>query len=126
MCSILFGNHSIINYIFCKWPLSSCAVVTAFRDALIIGGIFLGGSILFKDARWIDTLTHKKTMLLVLIGFIIAYSIELQGLYLQKWEYNSLMPMIPLLNVGLSPIVQMMTLPLITFLITKKIMERVK
>ena len=108
----------------CKWPLGSCALVTSFRDAIIIVGIFLGGGLVFRDFYWPFSLTKKKIALFFIVAFFIAYGIELQGLYLGKWEYNALMPIIPLLNVGVSPILQMLVAPLVAFFLVKKIMKK--
>lgn len=50
---------------------------------------------------------------LAIIGFIIAIAIEQNALLAGKWNYVLAMPIIPWLNVGLAPIVQMtLLLPL--------------
>lgn len=113
-----FLHHQL--YI-CSIPATECAWRDALIDALIILGIFFAGIILFKDTSWNSRLTKKKIFIVALASFIIAYIIELQGIYLGKWEYTELMPVIPLLNVGLSPILQMIVLPLLTFFIVGKV-----
>ena len=50
----------------------------------------------------------KKNQWLILpIGFIIAISIEWYALSAGRWAYNDLMPIIPFLNVGLTPAIQL-------------------
>ena len=47
---------------------------------------------------------------LVIIGFIVAVLIEEHALLIGKWSYGETMPIIPWLNVGLAPILQMTVL----------------
>jgi len=110
----------------CKWPIGSCAIVTSFRDALIILGIYFLGALFFKNNKWILNLTRLKLGLLLVTSFFIAYIIELQGIYFGKWSYSDFMPIIPVLKVGLSPILQMILLPFITFLIIKCLVRKFK
>lgn len=54
---------------------------------------------------------------LAIIGFIIAVVIEQYALLAGKWSYARTMPIIPLLKVGLAPILQMtLLLPLSFYL----------
>lgn len=54
---------------------------------------------------------------LAIIGFVIAVAIEQNALLAGKWDYASAMPIIPWLNVGLAPILQMtLLLPLSFYL----------
>jgi len=131
---IIFLTAYFLNYIWeslhyplyvCSWSQSSCAITASFIDAFIILGLYIGGAVLFKEKSWIFNLTKTRLIILATISFIIAYVIELRALYLQNWEYNAQMPLIPFLDVGLSPILQMMILPILTFFITKIIMSRI-
>ncbi len=107
----------------CKIPLGVCARVTAFRDALIILGMYFAGVFLFKDLSWISRITKGRAGIAISASFVIAYIIELQGIYFGKWEYGALMPIIPVLDVGLSPVLQMMILPLLTFFMAGRILK---
>ena len=53
------------------------------------------------------SLVARDFMLLAGIGFVLAIGIELKAMYFELWSYAPTMPLIPLLNVGLSPILQM-------------------
>lgn len=50
---------------------------------------------------------YARTYLMVLVWIAIAVGIELWALSTGRWAYNELMPLIPLLSVGLSPTVQL-------------------
>ncbi len=56
---------------------------------------------------------------LAIIGFVIAVGIEQNALLADKWNYNSAMPIIPWLNVGLAPILQMTLLIPLSFYLAR-------
>lgn len=49
----------------------------------------------------------KNIWLIIPIGIVIAVSIEWYALGAGRWAYNDLMPIIPFLNVGLTPTLQL-------------------
>jgi len=63
--------------------------------------------------------TRSKSLILIL-GFFIAWGIEVLALSSGRWSYNELMPLIPVLKVGLTPVLQMSFLPLLTFYLQRK------
>lgn len=50
---------------------------------------------------------HKRLWLIWPIGIIFAIGLEMFALNSNRWAYNELMPIIPLLEVGLSPTIQL-------------------
>ncbi len=49
----------------------------------------------------------KREWLIIVTGLIIATLIELYALGTNRWAYNNLMPIIPILGIGLSPFLQL-------------------
>lgn len=49
----------------------------------------------------------NKTWLIVIIGVIVAVFNEWYGLNTGRWEYNSLMPILPIIKVGITPTIQL-------------------
>jgi hypothetical protein len=49
----------------------------------------------------------KRSWLIVLFGIILAVFIEWYALRTGRWAYNDFMPIIPFLNVGLTPTIQL-------------------
>jgi hypothetical protein len=49
----------------------------------------------------------NKSLLVVLGGLIISVVLEIWALKTGRWAYNSLMPIIPVIKVGLTPTVQL-------------------
>ncbi len=49
----------------------------------------------------------KYTWIIIPIGIIIAVSIEWYALGTGRWAYNEYMPIVPYLEVGLTPLIQL-------------------
>ncbi|MFZ2149736.1 MAG: hypothetical protein WAV15_01080 [Minisyncoccia bacterium] len=57
----------------------------------------------------------KYDWLIVVLGVIISIIIEFYALSTDRWVYKDLMPLIPFLNIGLTPVVQLGLLGYATF-----------
>lgn len=79
--------------------------------AVFLVGIFKGNGSWFLDAHFLDYAG------LVCLGVLIALFVEYKALALDRWKYRDSMPIIPILRVGVTPIVQMaLILPLSIYL----------
>lgn len=57
----------------------------------------------------------NKSWLIILLGTAVAIFNEWYGLNTARWAYNSLMPTIPLINVGFTPAIQLGILGYISY-----------
>lgn len=64
-------------------------------------------------------------LLLIIFGLIFSFGIEYHAINSGRWAYGLFMPIIPILNVGLSPILQMSIGPLLAIIITNKICRNI-
>src|ERR1035437_9162789 len=71
----------------------------ALADAVMITIISLP-FVLFQSWK-------KQSWIIILLGFILAVSIEWWALGTGRWEYSAYMPIIPFLYVGLTPAIQL-------------------
>ena len=55
----------------------------------------------------IPWLKGKRLWSLVIVTTLFSISLELYALDTGRWAYNSLMPLIPLLDIGVSPVIQL-------------------
>ncbi|MBU6427312.1 hypothetical protein KGQ27_03735 [Patescibacteria group bacterium] len=64
-----------------------------------------------------------KSWIIIFIGILFAVFIELYALNTGRWAYNGYMPLIPILGVGLTPVIQLGLLGYISyrFVVIKKI-----
>ena len=56
---------------------------------------------------------------LAILGFVVAVVIEQHELLTGKWDYVLAMPIVPILKVGLAPVLQMTLLLPLSFYLTK-------
>jgi hypothetical protein len=79
----------------------------SFWDAIIV---------VFITLPFIFYLPLKnKSWLIILAGIVVSIFIEYWGLGTGRWAYNSLMPIIPLFGIGLTPAIQLGLLGYISF-----------
>lgn len=115
----LYENHTngFWNFIFLH-------IKASLGDVVIFLLIYLLGALIFQSKKWFVKENKSKYFIASLLGLIIAIVIERYALATQRWAYNNLMPVIPLLKVGLSPILQMIILPPITILFLEKLKSK--
>lgn len=99
--------------------IAFCALGSV-ADAIMVLLIYLGLAVIFKNPLWIYPLQWQRVVLVIFIGGIGAILSEIRHLSLGNWAYSDLMPLIPMLNVGLSPVLQFMILPTLIYLVSAK------
>lgn len=62
---------------------------------------------------WRTDRQPRRLVALAALGAVTAILVERMALADGRWTYNSLMPVIPIVNVGLWPVAQMTVLPVI-------------
>jgi hypothetical protein len=63
----------------------------------------------------------KRLWLIFVIGIVLATIIELYALATGRWSYGHEMPLIPLLNTGLTPTIQLGLLGYLTYKLSTKV-----
>ncbi len=116
---VLYTNYAALEGILPVWMFATLGDL--LYTFVIIGVI----SVLKRSITWVYNSTRSEYALAIFFGFLIALVIEYKGLYLGRWEYGLSMPIIPLLHVGLSPILQMMLITPLSLFITKKVIQHV-
>ena len=109
--NLLWENaHSLLYASYRGAPITEFILVRAsLGDALILtllSLLFIHLSY-FKKIKW----------LIIPIGILIAILIELYALQTGRWAYNTAMPIIPFLNVGLTPAIQLGVLGYVVYVI---------
>jgi len=99
--------------------VSFCALASIADMLMVLVLLFLFG-LIYKNVYWISRLKFTRTLLLVLVGFLGAILGEFWHTWRGDWSYADTMPMLPLIEVGLSPVLQFSILPLIIFLISRR------
>ena len=96
--------------------IQRCAMAT-MGDILIMLIAYWLVAVIARRRYWIAAPTAAHLTMFVAVGVTITVLFEqlsLRGLWFGAWDYSPLMPVIPGIGVGLSPLAQWIVLPLLT------------
>ena len=103
------------GYVYDIQHISFCALA-AVADAIMVLLLYLGFALVYnKNPFWAHKLTILRIAVVVMAGGIGAILIEMRHLSEGNWAYAESMPIIPIVNVGLSPVLQFMVLPVLIY-----------
>jgi hypothetical protein len=86
--------------------------VAALGDGILVWLIFVIGWITFRRFNWYAQPGSRALALMLLAGLFIGFGIEWVAInLLGRWAYTVDMPLLPGLDVGLVPVLQMLLLP---------------
>jgi hypothetical protein len=117
--SFIFVVALVLNFI---WENMHAPLYGAYQGGQITEFILLRASLF--DAFLISIILlpvifspslKNKSVFIVVVGVIIATINEWYGLSTARWTYNGMMPIVPLLHIGLSPFVQLGVLGYVTY-----------
>lgn len=93
----------------------------SLADVVIVAGLYVFVAAAAADLRWYAAPRFAPRLAaLAAAGFVTAVVIELRALDLGKWSYAEAMPRVPELDVGLSPILQMVLIPSVLALASRR------
>ena len=74
----------------------------------------------YKNFFWVKDISWKDVLVLMLLGAAVAVGFEQVSIGADMWSYADEMPVVPYLATGLSPLLQMMILPSLTFWLSSR------
>ena len=101
-----------------------CGLATV-ADTIMVLLIYFSYALILKNAFWIKKLDLKFALLLMLTGGAGAILSEMRHLTEGNWAYDDSMPLIPLVNAGLSPVLQFTLLPVIIYWVGFKFSKKI-
>jgi hypothetical protein len=90
-----------------------CCGLASVADGVAMAAIFGGGAALFRDPKWTRDLSAARLGVTMLLGLLGAVITEWLALHLGWWGYGPSMPRVPGTELGVSPLVQFVVLPLV-------------
>jgi hypothetical protein len=93
--------------------------ISSLGDVALILGIYGIGALVAAEWRWGMAGTWNVYAALALLGAACATAVEWKGLASGRWSYGALMPVIPVFEVGLWPLLQLTLLAPITVAIAR-------
>lgn len=94
--------------------IAFCGLATV-ADVIMVLLLYLSFAFILKDLFWVLHMRLQRTILVIFIGGTGAILSEMRHLSLGSWGYDNSMPLIPFVNVGISPVLQFMFLPLVIY-----------
>jgi len=95
-------------------------------DVFITVFIFLVGRLILGSWSWPHSPGVARITFLVLIGAVVAATIEMLSLEAGRWSYSPLMPVVPGIEVGILPVVQLILLPYFSYVLAVRVLSRKK
>ncbi len=93
--------------------------IASFKDALMVIVLYFIVGVLVRNMSWGRRFNNKRLVILLVLGLLWAVGIEYQAINAQRWSYAAAMPVLPVLNVGLLPSLQMLILPAVSVLMAR-------
>jgi hypothetical protein len=120
--SFIWENlHFPLYQSYADWMVQIVFLFCALGDIILIFLVYFLAAALFNDLFWLTKLHFKKIVITLTISIIISLVAEKAALLLGWWQYNDQMPIISILDIGLSPFLAIALLPLLTFILAEKI-----
>ena len=106
-----------------------CLYATATGDMAFMAVIYFALAFIHQDLFWVmdaKAFRHPATWVIAaLLGLMLGTGFELWAVYVDhRWVYSALMPMVPVVQVGLSPVLQMTLIPMAVLLTLRKSIAR--
>ncbi|OGS95846.1 MAG: hypothetical protein A3K04_12165 [Gallionellales bacterium RBG_16_56_9] len=90
--------------------------VASVGDGVLVGLIFAMGGVAFRRADWYRHPSGHTYGLMLATGLCIGLGVEWAAIHVfNRWAYTTGMPLIPGLDIGLVPVLQMLLLPPLIF-----------
>lgn len=100
---MIFNNHTVL-----------CAVAS-LADVIMVLLLYFGLAIIYKDAFWVKNLSFKRIVMVITTGAVGAIVSESRHIAAGNWAYAESMPILPMVSVGLSPVLQFTILPVLIY-----------
>jgi hypothetical protein len=107
------------------WEAVKTCSRAAAGDAVIALVACWAVALVVRNRAWVVSPTASEVLGFAACGVLMTAAIErlaLSGRWVQSWSYSPLMPVVPGIDVGLSPLVQWLVLPpLVVWLVRRQL-----
>lgn len=100
--------HSLLYIHYKGSPITEVVLV---RAALFDAFVITLAAVAFQYSGFL----HARQWLVIVPAILFAIGLELFALATGRWQYNAMMPLIPLLHVGLTPAIQLAVLAVASY-----------
>ena len=93
----------------------------ALADMIMVLLLYVCFGFIYKNPFWIWQSNWFKIFVVMLTGAVGAVLSEKRHLKIGSWAYDQSMPIVPFVNVGLSPFLQFFLLPVVIYFLSYRI-----
>ena len=90
-------------------------------DVVMMLIIFAIPSLFYRKWNWIAERKISSYIIVALLGLTFAIIVEKYAILTGRWAYNELMPIISIINVGVTPVLQLTFIAPFSVFLVKKI-----
>ncbi|MBU1822681.1 MAG: hypothetical protein KKG00_14380 [Bacteroidetes bacterium] len=94
--------------------ISFCTLASV-ADVLMVLLLYLGFARMLKEPFWAGSISKQRAFSLMSVGAVGAILAEIRHTWEGNWAYADAMPLLPIVQVGFSPVLQFTLLPIIIF-----------
>ena len=96
----------------------------ALADMIMVLLLYVCFGFIYKNPFWIWQSNWFKIFVVMLTGAVGAVLSEKRHLRIGSWAYDQSMPIVPFVNVGLSPLFQFFLLPVMIYFLSHFIISK--
>jgi hypothetical protein len=97
-----------------------CAQAT-LGDGVLVAAVAIAGALLYRDRRWFVPPAPVRYVGAVVVGAALQIAVEWVMVYrLDRWGYASNQPILPVVGLGILPVLQPIILLPLTFWLTAR------
>lgn len=97
-----------------------CAQAT-LGDGVLVAAVAIAGTLLYRDRRWFVPPSLPRYVVAVVVGVALQIAVEWVMVYrLGRWGYASDQPILPIVGLGILPVLQPIVLLPLTFWLTAR------
>lgn len=129
-CSVLFHfawemlQMPLFENMNWDWQMALFCGAATIADTIMMLLLYYAFAVIYKEPFWINRLSVLRILLLVVAGAAGAIAAELRHTSAGSWTYSEAMPLIPFINVGISPVLQFMVLPHLVYYLAYQLVRR--
>jgi hypothetical protein len=103
------------------WPATVFCLQATLGDVVIALSAFSTTAMVVRNRRWFLAPSIRDIAIYLAVGIAATIALELHAVYyVNRWAYAPQMPLIPVLKVGLIPVLQWIVVPFVVLWLARQ------
>ena len=105
------------------WTTALRCAVAALGDVALTLAVYGYGALATGRLRWTRDAKWRQLTAVAVLSAVVGSAVEWQALFADRWHYNEQMPVVPLLDIGIWPLLQLPLLVTLSVAFANRITE---